>query len=411
MITTAALFSLVLTLAILTVALILIAKRRRNLVTARQAEASARPTAIEFGTNPASPAVTVRPVPSSAEHYLAESREFKASSGVASRLTSLMQAAPSLLVAEAHRGRQLMEVVIDGRLIRAADGDGFRAITRVGDRIQDHARLYDTKDLSKLVNAAAVWQLASVVVAQKHMADINQKLTDIKEAVDNITNFLDSERRGVIRGTYQYLLQAQESLAKGELSPAIRGELESCERDLLSVQTHLVAEIERQTRERLRDEDTFGTESLWRNGVAKYMNLGRAADDLKLCLETRALSWYVLSLYPGEPGLKAVRCDSILQGLSELERIESIIETESRSNVQSFKSFWNFDSTLDERKGQVLQEAQKVKARLQSSRTATAAELTQTQTLLLKRDQPTRLIVELVDGTVSQVREREMIAA
>lgn len=133
-----------------------------------------------------------------------------------------------------------MEVVIDGALVRASDGNGFRAMSMGADGIREQARLFEAGDLTNLVNAAAVWQLASVVVAQKHLADISEKLTEIKEAVTSISDFLDAERRSVIQGTYQYLSQACEVLTQGELSPAIRLELESCERELLCVSlTHM----------------------------------------------------------------------------------------------------------------------------------------------------------------------------
>lgn len=382
-----------------------------SLVEAAQEEPAPLPPAIHFGTDPISPAITLRPLPLSELTAVAKIPVIQPSLGVASRISALMQATPSLLVAEAHRGRQLMEVVIDGKLIRAADGDGFRAMTKGSSGIKEHARLYDTKDLRNLVNAAAVWQLASVIVAQKHMADINQKLSEIKDGVTSISEFIDNERRAVIHGTYQYLRQAYEALEQGELSLAIRGELESCERELLAVQNHLVDDIRRRALVAPRDDDMFGTESLHKTGVAKYRELGQTADDLKLCLRTRALSWYVLSLYPGEQALKAVRCESIKQGLAELESVQSLVISRSRSDVEGFKSIWNHDKTLEVRKGEILGEARNVQGQLEVARVDTFAQLERTQTLLLERDSPTQLIVEIFDGVVKNVRQRELAAA
>jgi hypothetical protein len=70
-----------------------------------------------------------------------------------------------------------MEVVINGDLVRAADGHGFRAIAMGAKGVREHARLFEVKNLQNVVNAAAVWQIASVLVAQKHLADIS-KITD-----------------------------------------------------------------------------------------------------------------------------------------------------------------------------------------------------------------------------------------
>lgn len=368
------------------------------------------PTAIHFGTDLANPAVTLRPLPLSDLTIVAQTPVAEPSLGVASRISSLMQAAPSMLVAEAHRGRQLMEVVIDGKLIRAADGDGFRAMARGADGIKEHARLFETKDLTNLVNAAAVWQLASVVVAQKHMADISQKLGEIKDAVNSLSDFLESGRRAVILGTYQYLQQAHDALAQGELSSGIRGELESCERELLSVQNHLMADIQRLAQVAPRDDDTFGTESLHKNSVEKYRELGQVVEDLKVCLRTRALAWYVLSLYPGEPALKAARCESIKQGLEKFSGIRALVDAQGGVDVGRFKSMWNLDKTLDVRKSEVFGEAKTVQGMLEAAQVDTSANLMQTQTRLLERDAPTQLIVELVDGVVKHVRQRELMA-
>lgn len=121
-------------------------------------------SAIHFGVDVANPAVTLRALSPTNGKAVENVPVVQTSIGVASRVLALMQAAPSLLVAEAHRGSQLMEVVVNGSLARASDGDGFRAVTMGPGGIKEHARLFETKDLSKLVNAAAVWQLASVIV-------------------------------------------------------------------------------------------------------------------------------------------------------------------------------------------------------------------------------------------------------
>lgn len=369
------------------------------------------PAAIHFGTDVSNPAVTLRPLPLSDLASVEKTQPVEPSLGVASRISSLMQAAPSLLVAEAHRGRQLMEVVIDGKLTRAADGNGFRAMAMGKDGIKEHARLFETKDLTNLVNAAAVWQLASVVVAQKHMADISQKLGEIKDAVNSISDFLDSGRRAVIHGTYQYLQQGYEALTQGELTPAIRGELESCERDLLAVQHHLVADIKRRVQVAPRDDDTFGTESLHKNSVEKYREIGQVVEDLKVCLRTRALAWYVLSLYPGEQALKGARCESIKHGLAEFKDVQALVESQGSIDGERFKSMWNRDKTLDVRKAEVLGEATSVQQMLEVARAGTISQLETSQTMLLERDKPTQLFVELMDGRVTQVRQRELVAA
>lgn len=372
------------------------------------------PTEIHFGTDPDNPAVTLRPMPPEDILSVEKAPEMTPTLGVASSISSLMQAAPSFLVAGAHHGakpaegRQLMEVVINGKLIRTADGEGFRAMSKQGSKIDEHAKLYKTRDTTALVNAAAAWQLASVIVAQKHMADISQKLGEIKQAVSNISDFLDSERRAVISGTYDYLQQAYEAFSKGELRPMIRSELESCERDMLKVQHHLMCEIQRHAGFAPKDEDTVGTESLYKNSVAKYQVLLGSVNDLKLCIRTRALAWYVLSLYPGDQALKTSRWENIHGALTKLRELQAIVENKARVDAGRFKAVWNSSKTLEERKHDVLARAQSVTWQLNLAVGHTKGELTRMQASLQQRDTPTQIIVEMLDGKVLKVRQREL---
>lgn len=376
-----------------------------------QEAAALFPAAIHFGHDLANPAVTLRSFPLSDLAEVSGAPIIKPSLGVAARISALMQAAPSVLVAEAHRGRKLMEVVINGELTRAADGNGYRAMSIAGNRITENARLFETKDLSNLVNAAAVWQLASVVVAQKHLADISQKLGEIKEAVGGISEFLDSGRRAVIHGTYEYLKQGYETLAQGELSLSIRTEIESCERELLKVQDHLLQDIQRCAQVVPADDDTFGTESLRVNSIKKYSDVRRAVEDLKACIKTRALAWFVLSLYPGEHALKETRRKSVEDALDSFRSLQSLVDQQGTLDVGRFKSMWNRDGTLEARRAEVLAEASAAAALLEGARADTLTQLRSSQARLIERDGTTHLVIELIDGKVATIRQREREAA
>jgi hypothetical protein len=179
------------------------------------------PHAIVLGEDAQRPGVRIAPL--SDEERFRVAKALPADSGLGGRLSAGLQAVPALLVEEGHRGKLLMEVVIDGELVRAKDGVGLRAWTVGADnKISEHAKLFDTNNLQNMVNAAAVWQVASVVVAQKHLADISAKLDDIRKGVQDVAHFLDEGRRAKVTGTYEYLELAALAIAKGELSSAAR---------------------------------------------------------------------------------------------------------------------------------------------------------------------------------------------
>ena len=141
-------------------------------------------TQIVIGPSVDQPAITLRE--SSAWVEFRNGAPVDKDSSAMGRVLAALQAVSDLLLAGAVAGKKLMEVEIHGDLTRAADGVGYRAFAVGGHGIQEHARLFDLDSLNRLVDVAAVWRIASVVVAQKYLHDINQNLTEIKSTVGAI---------------------------------------------------------------------------------------------------------------------------------------------------------------------------------------------------------------------------------
>lgn len=361
------------------------------------------PHAIVLGEDVQRPGIRIAAV-SDAERYRA-AKTRPAGLGLGTRLSAGLQAVPALLVAEGHRGKQLMEVVINGELVRAKDGVGLRAWTVGADnKISEHAKLFDTNNLQSMVNAAAVWQVASVVVAQKHLADISAKLDDIRKGVEDVAHFLDEGRRAKVTGTYEYLELVTSAIRKGELSSALRTELESCDRELLQIQHHLLQELERRCAQTVEHKEFAGTEDLEKESVAKYEKLKDLAKDIRLTLRTRALAWHVLSLYPGESALKDARVEGILRSVEEVEARLHVIEANAKHDSQSIKSFWNKKETLASRQKNVRDAAQTLTSDLREATGQAKKELQKSRKLLLTHDQPTCVVFEVEDGRIGELR-------
>ena len=222
-------------------------------------EVSKLPDYIVIGEHQHNPVVTIKLSRSIAEYQCAS--PVALNGGLIARLSVLLQAAPSMLIAAEASGKQLMEVCINGGLTRAADGNGYRAFAMASGKVSEHARLFEVDKLGAMINGAAIWQIASVLVAQKHLADINKKLDEIKDAILGISQFLDNQRKARLQSTFQYLRQVAMAISNGELSASVRNQLENCERDLLEIQIHLESEY-RQNVEQQPKKDTVGTEDL-----------------------------------------------------------------------------------------------------------------------------------------------------
>ena len=372
-------------------------------VVATKPVARVQPDSVVVGDDPSRPAIEIRTLSDEARFGRARAIELTGSS-LPGRLNAALQAVPSVIAQQAQSGKLIMEVVINGELVRAASGEGYRAFAKEGGKIVEHGLLKDASGLNNAVNAAAVWQIASVVVAQKHLADISEKLDTVIKGVGKISEFLDTERRAKIVAAHNYLKQTSRSIGQGELSAALRIELESCERDLLAVQEHLFSQYRNEAKRAIKSTETFGTQKLAQDLKARYVTMQNHVQDLQLCINTRALAWYVLSLYPGEPQLKHARASTISEAIRELREMEIISQAALSEDLPKISAFTNTKGTLLERKSSVQDAANMLAMTLNSVQIDCTNNVEQSSRMLLQYDKPMSLFVELDNGQLSSVR-------
>jgi len=361
------------------------------------------PRQIVIGESSAQPVVTIKELPSVSEYKKAKPLDIRSHS--ISRMNGLFQAVPSLLMAGEAQGKQIMEVVINGNLVRAADGNGFRAFAMGADHIKEHARLFELSNLQSLINAAAIWQVASVIVAQKHLADISKKLDEIKNGIKGISLFLDNQRKARIQSTYDYLGQAYRAIQAGELPESVRNELENCERNLLEIQLHLESEYRQKVDEKVKDEEMFGTGELTNKITNKIEDLRPLIDDMELCLKTRIAGWYVMSLYPGETQLKAARHESIYKSIESFESLGPYSKDILKEEIDSIDAIFNFEDTLQERRKTLNKKCADVVRHLGQKAQGGKKAVSRSDQLLSEKDRPMRMLLEYNNGVLVGARE------
>lgn len=250
-------------------------------------------------------------------------RAIDANSISSRHLTPIIGALPALGFTTALGNGNLMRVIVDGPLHPGKiEGTLSPVVRNSNGSIKSWAALKDPAALKQAANIAMAWQIASVIVAQKHLADIDRKLQTIEKGVDEIRNFLDTQRTSVITGTLSYLKQAHSAVTHGDFNPLFREKMESFEVDLLRVQNHLISElqskvsdaskIEKKSFLKLSNKDLItdieSTQSALRNTLATWL----------LCVQTRAACWQVLSAFPGEMHLKKLRQSDIVDSISQV---------------------------------------------------------------------------------------------
>lgn len=363
------------------------------------------PGRIVIGENPDSPVVTIQALPSIDEYKTAKPLNNQTDTSI-SRLSTLCQAIPSLLVAGEASGKRLMEVVINGDLVRAADGNGLRAFAIASDGIKEHARLFDVQNLQNLINAAAIWQIASVVVAQKHLADISRKLDEIKNCVFGISRFLDNQRKSRIHAIYTYLGQVYQAIQGGDLPDTAQNELENCERDLLEIQHHLEMEYRQKVDKKVEHTETFGTEDLTTDVTNKMKELDLLAEDISLCMKTRVAAWHVLSLFPGKPQLKFARRASIQESIETFASLARYCEEGMKRDISAVNSFWNSEDTLTARRRILINKCDSTVRTLAHKAQQSWQQMERSEQLMLDNDRPTRLLLQFENGMLVGARQR-----
>lgn len=325
--------------------------------------------------------------------------------GLVSRMSACLQAVPSLLVQQAHQGRHLMEVVINNPLANAASGSHFLPFARGADgKIIEQAKLLNPQGLSSLVNAAAIWQVASVVVAQKHLADISAKLDEIKGEIVDLKHMLHDQMDGGVEGTYDYLRGVAMTFQLGEVPKFARVELESCRRELRQTVRTLMKMFTRRMAWAVEHKETVGTGDLLTDTMKRYDELDRITASIGTCFKTEALAWHVLSLFPGEEATAQVWKTETLASIGAFTQLQAGIQETANADASRFQSWFNFESTLQERREAVLARADNASGKIERSATQCQFGMNQTTLQLEHNNDPIRLGLEIVNGSIQQVR-------
>lgn len=361
------------------------------------------PQRIVIGDHPENPVLTISKL--SSEQDFSHGKPLSMNGDLITRLSAMLQAAPSVLVAANASGRNLMEVVVNGALTRAADGNGLRAFAMGPKGILEHGRLFSAQSLQSMINAAAVWQIASVLVAQKHLADINRKLEELKADIRSISQFLDNQRKARIESTFDYLQQIYHAIGQGELSASVRHQLESCERDLLEIQRHLEREFQQKVDKKVEHTEMFGTEQLTKDLGSKIDGLEELAKDMTMCLKTRMASWHVLSLYPGEQRLKQARRNDIQDTIAKLTELSPCMSEGLLAEIENIKATWNKQTTLDERKASLRSKLHTVSNTITTKVNEGMRTLEETSQALIEHDRPMHIFLEINNGQLVGARQ------
>ncbi|CAI1021114.1 hypothetical protein [Serratia proteamaculans] len=352
-----------------------------------------------FGHDIHQPALTVATIPPS-ESINTGAMQEQDITGI-SRLSPLLQTLPSLAASTHIASHQYMEVIINGPLASVKDGPGFRGFSLGEKGIKEHAVLLNPDKLSQLVNAGMLLNVASAVLAQKHLADISKKLTEIVEAVREVSAFQNNARKSEIIGAIQYLQQITPVVIEEQCSPAIRQKLEDIEVQFSALQAHLLTDITAAGDKvaALKDRGLFGSTEITNKIQTQQKILDERIHEWGLAMKVRAQALHLLTHAEGNTTLVRHRQQTIVHNYQEFESVVDKVERQVHQRIQGISALTEQSNTTNANK--VLLRKWTTTTLMQQKMAIEEAHSSFgkfQQGLLTEQPQSARLLVEMQDG-------------
>lgn len=352
-----------------------------------------------FGQDINQPALTVSTIPPS-ELISTEAMQEQDITGI-SRLSPLLQTLPSLATSAHIARHQYMEVIINGPLASVKGGPGFRGFSLGEKGIKEHAVLLNPDKLNQLVNASMLLNVASAVLAQKHLADISNKLTEIVEAVREVSAFQSNARKSEIIGAIQYLQQITPVVLEGQCSPAIRQKLEDIEVQFSALQAHLLTDITAAGDKvsALKDRGLFGSTEITNKIQTQQKILDERIHEWDLAIKVRAQALHLLTHTEGDTTLVKHRQQTIVHNYQQFESVIDKVERQLQQRIQGISALTEQSNTTNANK--VLLRKWTTTTLMQQKMAIEEAHLSFAQFqqgLLAEQPQSARLLVEMQDG-------------
>ncbi|QMM76404.1 hypothetical protein HVW95_10535 [Escherichia coli] len=257
-----------------------------------------------------------------------------------SRLSPLLQTLPSLATAAHIASHHYMEVIIDGALAKVKDDSEYRGFSLGEKGIKAHAVLLNPDKLNQLVNAGILLNIASAILAQKHLADISNKLTQIIETIREISAFQNNARKSEIVGAIQYLQQITPVVIEGQSSPEIRQILEAIEKDFSTLQDHLLTDIAFAGEKvaSINDGSFFSSATITSKIQAQQKIIEERTMEWDLAMKVRGQALHLVSHSEGQTMLVERRQQAIEHHYAQFDTVISKVEKQLQSRIDSISA-------------------------------------------------------------------------
>lgn len=325
-----------------------------------------------------------------------------------SQLNHWFSTLPVAASANAGNAKQLMTCSFKySQLVQAKDGSGaIGAVLKPGTKkIGAQARFKEAENLKSAVNVNLIFNFASQALAQKHLADINERLQAIEQKVEGIQEHLNKERFAKIQTLQERLQIIGKMLRDGEeITKDTLQNLGKSAEEVRALVIHIKSDIAK-AHEEIADFDPtnlFGSDGT-REKIKKLIeNADRLQREYLLGMQCLLMANLILFIKHG--GNKEFSLASEIY-LSELRSENGAIAQWGRTQKKITLHLSKM-KPLFERSTSSIANSHQVERRLGQADKSLSADLDQI-TLLNNRiqaAQSTQLMLEVVNGKVQRAR-------
>lgn len=218
-------------------------------------------------------------------------------------------------------------------------------VNSTGGRIKEHATILKSGQGKQLLTGG--YQLLSVAVAQSHLADIEKRLKNIENTLNDIKTHLENDDISKLLGSIKYIISEVKN--ESDLTDIRKNKIEDIKYKAFQWREKLSLEISDCLKKikNIQHKDTFGTENMYKE-IASIIkdDMSRLKYKYELLMELHILLTMLDNfINPSENGFKIIELD-----LEDISRKIQDFYPSLEDKYGLLKSMFNQNDTLEGRK-------------------------------------------------------------
>jgi hypothetical protein len=160
--------------------------------------------------------------------------------------------------------------------------------------------------------------------------------------------------------------------------------------------------------EKIRDDEWFGTEEIYKKVGQHLANLLTLCDEWALCRQTRIVNWQVLALFPGRQNLLETRREAMAESANSVHGtngLADIIDAKMHLRIKAIHSPLNTQETLWSRRNDLRSTLKQAITQLKDSKEYCQGNLEVGSESLRLRNRALNLAIRINSGKIVEVLE------